>query len=112
MREGRQLPRARLSFGDGATDQLRLRGMGTLVVSLQPAFQLRDRAGQFLSEAPEGIGAVGVSGGVARYAIDDVMCIHGSVYLTGHLLFRQKKTEFSRAVPRRIPLPENPRRWP
>ena len=50
MREERQLPRERLSFGDGATDQLRLPGMGTLVVLLQPVFQLRDRAGQFLSK--------------------------------------------------------------
>src|SRR6516165_3025485 len=111
MRVGRQLPRARLSFSDGATDQLR--GMGTLVVSLQPAFQLRERAGQFLSEAPEGIGVVGVSGGVAWYAIDEVMCFHGSAYLTGHLHFGQKKeSDFSRAVSQRVSLLENPRRWP
>lgn len=76
MREERQLPRARLSFSDGATDQLRLRGMGTLVVRLQPVFQLRDRAGQFLSEIPEGISVAGVSGGVFRYAINEVMCLH------------------------------------
>lgn len=74
MREGRQLPGARLSFGDGSTDQLGLGGMGTLVMRLQPAFQLGDSAGQFLGEAPEGI-SVGGSAGVFRCAIDDVMCL-------------------------------------
>ena len=63
MREGRQVPRVCLRFGDGATDQPRLRGMGTLVVRLQPVFQFRNRAGQFLGEGPAGI-RVRVKGGI------------------------------------------------
>jgi hypothetical protein len=55
MREGRQVPRVRLSFGDGATDQPRLRGMGTLGVRLQPVLEFRNRAGQFLGEGPAGL---------------------------------------------------------